>query len=249
MKTVQSVGHPVQIGPVEIVGIEHRAALDFVFDTIAKRSFAVIGFCNAHTINLARRDKTLTQALAQMTVFNDGVGVNIARKVLYGTSFPANLNGTDMTPAVLDQYPRPLAIFLVGSAPGVAERAADALRRDYPRHRIVGTHHGFFTASEEASLAETIKAAAPDLVLAGMGQPKQEIWAVHNSDRLDCTILCVGAIIDRFAGIVPRAPAIVRKSGLEWAYRLVLEPRRLFNRYVIGNAVFLRNVYKDKAMR
>lgn len=242
-------GRIVRIGPVDVFATEQVDALELIISAIRAHEPACIGFCNAHTVNLARRDKRLARALAQMIVLNDGIGLDIACKVLYGQKFPANLNGTDLTPAVLDHYPEPLKIFLLGSRTGIADRAAEHLIARYPRHRIAGVHHGFFSPADELSVAAEIAASAPDLVLVGMGQPRQEIWAVANAHRLDCTVMCVGAMIDRFAGVVPRAPLLLRKVGLEWAYRLVLEPRRLFSRYVTGNASFLRDVYKEKRSR
>jgi exopolysaccharide biosynthesis WecB/TagA/CpsF family protein len=242
-------GKIVRIGPVDVSAMEQVDALELVVSVIRAHEPACIGFCNAHTVNLARRDKRLARALAQMVVLNDGIGLDIASKMLYGEKFPANLNGTDLTPAVLDHYPESLKIFLLGSRPEIADRAAENLIARYPRHRLAGVHHGFFSPADEASIAAKIAASAPDLVLVGMGQPRQEIWAVANAHRLGCTVMCVGAMIDRFAGVVPRAPLLLRKAGLEWVYRLVLEPRRLFSRYVTGNATFLRDVYKEKRSR
>jgi alpha-1,3-mannosyltransferase len=120
----------------------------------------------------------------------------------------------------------------------VAEEAANALERSHGIS-VVGTHHGFFAAEEEDEIAAAIRNSGAQLVLVGMGNPRQEIWAARHIRAIKVPILCVGAFLDFSAGRISRAPALMRAMRLEWIYRLVLEPRRMAKRYVTGNLSFL----------
>ena len=117
---------------------------------------------------------------------------------------------------------------LLGGRPGVAAEAADRLIASYPGLRVSETLHGYFTEAESESIVQRIAKAAPDLLLVGLGAPKQEIWIHRNLDRLRVPVaMGVGGALDIFAGRVRRAPAVWQRLGLEWAYRLLQEPRRL----------------------
>ena len=228
-----------QIGPVAVVVGTRGVALGQIVDAISRRAPAVFTFANAHSINLARRRPAFASALAAMTVLNDGIGLDLAGRLIHGARFPENLNGTDLTPALLAALPGPTRVFLLGSRPGVAEAAATALARRFPQFELAGTHHGFFSAEEAVAIARRIVVTEAALVLVGMGQPHQELWAATHGASLPATICCVGAYLDFAAGVIPRAPGWVQSLRLEWAFRLAQEPRRLAGRYLIGNATFL----------
>lgn len=237
------LGYDVRrIGPVDVSVLTLETALRKVTDAIETRQPLLVAFANAHTINTARRNPALVAALAGALLLNDGVGVALASRWLYGAPFPANLNGTDFTPAVLAALSQRTRLFLVGSAPGVAEAAGRQLAATYPLIEIVGTQHGFFAPAEEATLATRIAASGADLVLAAMGNPRQEIWASTHLALLGVPILCIGAFLDFTAGKVKRAPNWLQKTRTEWLYRLAQEPQRMARRYLIGNAAFLGHV-------
>ena len=199
----------------------------------------MLAFCNAHTVNMARQNAEFAQALDQALVLNDGIGVEIGSRLVHGAGFPANLNGTDFTPALLRHVETPLRIFLLGSRPGVAERAGAMLVQQFPRHQIVGTRDGFFPPSDDRIVAADIAASGADLVLVGMGHPLQEFWASAHWRSLPAVTMCIGAFLDFTARVVPRAPRFIRAIRAEWLYRLAWEPRRLARRYIIGNITFL----------
>ena len=128
-------------------------------------------------------------------------------------------------------------VMSVGGAPDVGEEAARRLGDRYPRARI-RTHHGFFDArpgsDDNAALIADIAAFAPHILFVGMGMPRQELWIADNFDRLpDCVILSVGAAFDYEAGVQKAAPRWMGRIGIEWAYRLVQDPGRLFARYCV----------------
>lgn len=240
------------IGPVTVCVADREealAAITAMLDDGAPDGSAgrgIVAFCNAHTVNLARRDPSFIAALDEALVLNDGIGLDIARKWLHGAQFPANLNGTDLTTAVLEASSRPLRVFLLGSAPGVAERAATVLAARFPHHRIVGSRDGFFDEAEGGAIARAIKAEDADLVLAGMGQPRQEMWAARHGAASGALVMCIGAYLDFTAGVVRRAPEWVQRARLEWVVRLLQEPRRLAGRYLIGNGRFLAGIARDR---
>lgn len=210
---------------------------------------ATFAFCNAHTVNQARCSPAFRQALASATVWNDGIGMNLAARLLDGAPYPANNHGTDMTPALLDALPAGTSIFLLGSLAGVAEEARVRLQLRFPTLRFAGAHHGWFTPDEEPAVLDRIRASGARLVIVGMGQPRQELWAERHAAALGTVLLCAGAYLDFAAGRFTRAPRWVQRAGLEWAFRMVLEPRRLARRYLIGNAIFLVGTLTERRRR
>ncbi len=232
-------------GGIDVPVMDAASALDQLGGIVRARQPQVVAFCNAHTVNVARRDPAFSEAMSEALVLNDGAGIDIASKLLYGRKFPANLNGTDLVPAFLRQFRTKLRVYIIGSAPGIAARAGRMLQRINPKIEVVGTDHGFFDPKDEALLAQRVRAADPDLVLVGMGQPQQELWASRNVKAIGLPIICVGGLIDFVAEAAVRAPEWMRAARLEWTYRLYLEPRRLARRYLIGNVTFLAAIANE----
>ncbi len=199
-----------------------------------------VAFANAHTLNVAAANSAFRSALQKALVFNDGVGVDVASRVLYGSAFPANLNGTDFVPNYLRRTKHRFRIFLLGAKPGTAERAAQCLSALCPRHRIVGCQHGYFDSSQVSPIVAQIRRTAADMVLVAMGNPKQELFIHDNLEATGCRLgMGVGALFDFLAGNVRRAMPWVQSWHLEWAYRLAQEPGRLMGRYLVGMPLFL----------
>lgn len=202
-----------------------------------------IAFVNAHVINTAAADPAYAETLACCeTLLSDGSGMAIAAR-LAGTPFIANTNGTDWFPKLAAAAARAgVRIFLLGAAPGVAERAALTITQAGCGAAIAGTHHGFFkrgTAEEDAVIA-AINASGADIVLAALGVPLQDTWLAANRARLNAPVIAgVGGLLDFFAGEFARAPKAWRAVGMEWVWRLAQEPGRLWRRYLIGNVTFL----------
>ncbi|BBD99712.1 hypothetical protein SAMIE_1032130 [Sphingobium amiense] len=205
-----------------------------ILDAVYSRRPALFSFCNAATVNHAHGSAEFKSVLKDMVLFNDGIGLDLASLLLYGSFFPANLNGTDFIPLLFQAADRPISVYLLGGLPGVAESAAQTIEGYNPNVRVVGTHNGYFTFDETPDIVADIVRRSPDLVLVGMGQPRQEIWSHRVRDQVKVPLLCVGAFMDFASGRMPRAPRAVRMMRIEWVYRLALEPRRLFRRYVGG---------------
>ena len=157
-------------------------------------------------------------------VLADGVGDLCAARIL-GTPLPGRVAGADLVPRLLARLAeRGGSVFLYGARPGVAERAGESLQSACPGLRIAGTENGYI--SDETALLEALEREKPDLLLLGLGAPRQELWMAENRQRTSAVMIGVGGLLDVFAGDIPRAPETWQRLGLEWLYRLLREPRR-----------------------
>ena len=219
--------------PVQVQTFD--AAVERIDARFAKREPVAIAFANAHTLNVAAESAEFRVALQNSLVLNDGIGVDIASRLLYGSPFPENLNGTDFGPNYLRATRHRYRIFLLGAKPGTAERAAQRLAAICPQHEFVGCHHGHFDHDQVPELIDRIRRSKADVLLVAMGNPKQELFIQKHLAATGCTLgIGVGALFDFLAGNVPRAKPWVQRWRLEWLYRLAQEPRRLARRYLVG---------------
>jgi len=199
-----------------------------------------VAIANANTLNLAVDDPAYADVLAGCdVVFHDGTGVRWAARA-QGLVLRDNLNGTDLVPALLgSEAGRGLRYYLLGSTPDAVERAAATARVDYPDAELVGFRNGFIAPDELDDALAEVNATRPDVVLVAMGNPRQERFIVEHRDRLEAGVLIgVGALVDRWAGDLVRAPAWVRRIGFEWLDILRRQPHKA-KRYLLGNPVFL----------
>ncbi len=235
-KTRTILGVPISVSTAS----QGAQLLDTRFE---QGDYTVVAFANANLLNIASRNEHFRTVLRKLIIFNDGIGIDLASAVLYGSIFPQNLNGTDFTPHYLQNTRHRYRIFLLGGRPGVAERAKEYLSKCCPKHQIVGYHHGFFPKEDTEKIVDMIKASKADIVLVGMGNPQQELWLADNLQETGCRFAFgVGALFDFVSGNVRRAPAWMRSARIEWLYRLMQEPRRLASRYLVGNFVFIFRV-------
>ena len=181
----------------------------------------------------------------------DGVSLLWSAKFLK-TPLNGRVNGTDLfeeLSAVAEK--KGLKVFLLGGRPGAAEAAKETLLSRHPNLKIVGTHcppYGFESQPKELALINSkIKAAAPDILFVGLGAPKQEKWIYDNYQELGVPVsLGIGVSFELVANMVQRAPLWMQKWGLEWLFRLIVEPKRLWKRYVMGNPQFMWLVLKQR---
>lgn len=232
---------------ISVADIDRSTAIGLLRGFVAERRFTKVGFLNAHNANVACSDPEFADALDDFLILADGIGVDIAAKLLYGEPFPDNLNGTDFIPELLAAEPRPLTIGLLGARRANAEAAAARFGALAPQHKFVVVHDGYFSADQEPLILARIRALRPDILLVAMGVPRQELWIARNITPAHCTMpMAVGALLDFVSGAVPRAPVWVRQLRLEWLFRLVVEPGRLWRRYIFGNPVFLARVARQR---
>ena len=170
-------------------------------------------------------------------VLADGAPIILASRLLR-RPLPERVAGSELVPHLFAHATpaRPVRVFLLGAGPGVADRAADRIRQQWPGVDIVGTYCpplGFEKdPREEANILARVADAQPELLVVGLGAPKQEIWVHKHHRQLAAKVaLCVGATIDFLAGEKPQAPVWMRRTGLEWIHRVATEPRRLAGRY------------------
>lgn len=210
------------------------------------------GFVNAHSLNISHHDERFRSVLGCMErVFGDGVGVRIAARVS-GTPLKANVNGTDMLPELCALCAeKGYRLYLLGAKPGVAARMRARLEEVYPRLRIVGCRHGYFDRERESpGVIHDINRSRADIVLVAFGVPEQEKWIVSRAAKLTCPVcIGVGGLFDFYSGDIPRAPIWMRRHGLEWLFRFMMEPARLWRRYLFGNPFFLYRVARDRVGR
>lgn len=240
------LGHDVRtILDVPVLVRSSAEAVWLLDDRFERRKPTMVVFANAHTLNRAT-NPAVRSILDRAIVFNDGLGVDIASRMLFGHAFPENLNGTDFVPHFLRMTKHRYRIFLVGAKPGVAERAAERLQHMSFGHEFVGSSHGYVRPEETAALVERIRACRADILLVAMGNPQQEQWLNDNLAASGCRLgFGVGGLFDFLAGTVPRAPAWVQTARLEWSYRLLQEPRRLWRRYLVEMPLFLARIFRQ----
>jgi alpha-1,3-mannosyltransferase len=218
-------------------------AVDRIDAEYNARKSTIVAFANANALNVAARDESFRGVLRRCLVMNDGIGVDAASRILFGSRFPQNLNGTDFTPNYFKNTSNNYRIFFLGSSSGVAERAASRLLEICGRHQIAGCQNGYSRAGDTPAIVTRIRASQADVVLVAMGNPAQEMWLAEHLEATGCRLgFGVGALFDFLSGEVPRAPSWVRSARLEWLYRLQREPARLWRRYVLGNPIFLLRV-------
>jgi N-acetylglucosaminyldiphosphoundecaprenol N-acetyl-beta-D-mannosaminyltransferase len=240
----------VGVDPVSVAEL-HARILGFV----REGRHALVLHANAHGLNLSYRDPELRFFFdAASLVFCDGAGVLLAARIL-GERLPERITYADWAWQLAGFAEREdLSLFFLGARPGVAERAASELRARYPNLKIAGVHHGYFDrtvgAPENEAVLEEINAASPDVLLVGFGMPLQERWLMQNWERIDARVaLTGGAVFDYVSGELRRGPRILTDNGFEWLARLLIEPGRLWQRYVVGNPLFLSRVLKQRLKR
>lgn len=200
---------------------------------------------NAHLVTMAQRDSRFAEALRDADlVIPDGISVVFASRLL-GMPMPERVTGGDLMERMCAEAAHyGFRVFFLGGLPGAAVKAAHNLRQKYPGLNICGTYTpapGFEKdAQERMRIRQEIADASPDLLCVAFGAPKQEIWIQENRRQLDVgAIMAVGAALDTQGGLRRRAPRWTQRIALEWLYRLLMEPRRLWRRYLIGNTRFI----------
>ncbi|BAY96482.1 hypothetical protein NIES37_04150 [Tolypothrix tenuis PCC 7101] len=207
---------------------------------------------NAMHILTLQKDAYFREIYRQaFLVVPDGVSLLWAAKFLQ-TPLNGRVNGTDLFEKLCAvAAEKGLKIFLLGGRPGAADQAKQKLKARHPNLLIVGTYcppYGFENQPEElAAINSNIKAASPDILFVGLGAPKQEKWIAQNYQELEVPIsIGIGVSFELVADMVTRAPIWMQKSGLEWLFRLIVEPSRLWKRYILGNPTFIWLVLKQR---
>ena len=235
---------------IPLRNITMNEAITEIESSIIKKQRKKIYFVNPDCLNKTFDDSEYKDILLHHSdwIFPDGIGLNIASDMLHH-SREENVNGTDMLPRLAKlSSDKEYTIFLLGAKPGIAQKMKQKMcsNPNYPNLNICGTHHGYFNhQTESEEVINKINLAKPDIVLVAFGAPYQEKWIHTYFSKLNASILIgVGGLFDFYSGTTKRAPRWLRDIGMEWSYRLLQEPKRMWKRYLIGNPVFLHRVKK-----
>ena len=207
-----------------------------------------VAFVNADCANTAWRDPEYMEVLrGSGLVLPDGIGLKIAGRLI-GEDIRQNVNGTDLFPRLCEMLEaKGRSVYLLGAQPGVAEDVARWIEARYLGAAVAGCRDGYFTPEEEPEVVEAIAASGADVLLAAMGAPRQDVWIARHLPNTGVKVaMGVGGLFDFYSGRIRRAPSWMREIGLEWVYRLMQEPGRMWRRYLIGNGLFLCRVFKEK---
>ena len=225
---------------VEIDNLSVAQFLARLTDFVASSETNHIAYVNIDCMNIAQVDKNYARILRDADlVYPDGMGVIFASWI-FGQPLRERVNAGDLLPEFCRLcVERGYKLYLLGGQEGTAAEAVANLVKDYPGLQIAGIHHGYFDESESGKIIEEINASKADILLVGMGAPRQEVWIRRHKDELKVPVAWgVGALFDYYALRFPRAPVWMRAIGLEWMFRLMLEPGRLWKRYLLGNFLF-----------
>lgn len=242
----------VHILGVNIVGLDVATLHTLIGQVVNQNGKELILHANIYGLNLAYQHKWLRNFLNKaLIVFCDGAGVQLGAQLL-GAHIPHRITYADWM-WELGKFceEERITLFFLGGRSQVADKAAIELQKRFPNLQIVGKHHGYFDKSpdstENAQIVHLINKCAPDILIVGFGMPLQEYWLMENWDRLNVKVgLTGGAVFDYISGELRRGPKWMTDHGFEWLARLIIEPQRLWRRYVVGNPLFLFRILKQR---
>ena len=246
--TVEATPDILRIFGLKINNVTMTEALDILLDSMSEGNHFRVCFVNADCGNISFKNHDYKQCLLNADfVLADGIGFKLAGRIL-NQEIKQNVNGTDMFPKLLAEMEKKnKSIYLLGGKPGVADDVTAYIKKEFPGVKIAGLQHGYFKENEEKKVVNDINAANPDCLLVAFGAPRQDMWIEkYLMDSNAKVAIGVGGLFDFFAGRVPRAPQWLRDIGLEWLFRLVQEPGRMWKRYLVGNALFLWRTLREK---
>lgn len=213
--------------------------MSVIYDSIIAKDKKIIAHHNIHSMALTAKDQKMREFyLSTDCVHIDGMFIVLIGKILgYPLRAKHRITYVDLTPCIMNvAAQKNWRVCYIGSKPGIGERAAEILMKKHTGLKLI-THHGYFDVNSEKendAVLDFIHKSQPSILMVGMGMPRQEKWIFQNFDKFpDSLILPCGAALDYEAGIVPTPPRWVGRFALEWLFRLLAEPRRLWSRYLV----------------
>lgn len=238
----------VTIAGVEVDNLTENDALARIDGLVAAGRSHYLTVVNAAKVVAAGRDARLREVLlAADLVTADGMSVVWASRML-GRPLKARVTGIDLFARLVARAAdRGWTVYFLGARDDSVAGIVRRFEREYPGLRIAGYRNGYFSAAESAAVADQVRSSGADLLFVAMGSPEQEFWISENLARTGVRFaMGVGGSFDHLSGRARRAPEWMQRAGLEWLYRLLREPRRMWRRYLIGNSVFVWLVAKQR---
>ena len=211
----------------------------------------LINTINAHSFNTLQEDFDFYEALQKSTILlPDGISIVFAIRLLTGKKID-KIAGEDLFKWEMERMEQERGkVFFLGSSEATQAKIIERAKREYPDVTVATYSPPYkpeFTVEDNKKMVEAVNAFKPDVLFIGMTAPKQEKWAAAHFEQLEATHVCsIGAVFDFYAGTVKRAPLWMIAIGMEWFYRLVREPRRMWRRYIIGNVLFVYYMISKK---
>ena len=237
--------HKVFFMGIEVSPFTYEQLHETIRKVIENRGSFKIFNVNIHAINLCFKNRTFFNSMREADyVFCDGEGVRQAMHY-YGDRVPYRITYADWVEIFFPWLSeKGYSIAFLGANPDILEKAVQKVRQQYPDLRLTGVVDGYLPETEQLTKLQNIRA---DILLVGMGMPMQELWICRNQRKLPFSIyLSGGAVFDYLSQEISRAPVWMRNWGMEWFYRFILEPRRMFVRYILGNPLFAARVLLSK---
>lgn len=237
---------------IDFISVEEL--FDILTSSSKQNKKNIVGNVNVKGINIAYEDDKFREYLKKCDwVTIDGVGISIGLRMLgYNPKKYHRFTCPDYLDALLTRLSEEnLSIFFLGGEPQVSEKLEKKIKIKHPDLNF-STHHGYFKKSgkENKEVINLINTFKPNILYIGFGMPLQEYWLLDNYDEINTNVFFpLGACIDFYTNTKFRGPKFITDNGLEWLIRLFTEPIRLWNRYVIGNPIFLLRVMKEKINR
>lgn len=228
--------------------LDTTQCMDRITELIRTGTGAHIITLNAEIVYRAQTDPVLMDIINQAAMVTpDGIGIVWGGRQL-GYAIPERVSGIDLLWRICREAPsKGWRIYLLGSSPGVGDRAAERMRACFPGLCICGIHHGYFQSAEEPSIIDDIARSGADILVVSLGAPKQEMWISQHKESLAVPVcIGVGGSLDVIAGEKRRAPGWMINMNLEWLYRLLAEPSRWRRQLVLPGFVIriVRSKYK-----
>lgn len=239
-----------KVADVSISAVDYDAASAQILDAAQAKSALSVSALAVHGVMTGVLDPEHAQRLNGLDlVVPDGQPVRWALRLVHGVALPDRVYGPELTLRVCAQAEaQGLPVFFYGSKPSVLDELRAQLGVKFPKLKIAGMEASKFrqlSAEENADVVTRIKSSGARIVFVGLGCPRQEVFAFENAHDLSMPVLAVGAAFDFHAGLLSQAPAWMQRRGLEWFYRLIMEPTRLWHRYLVLNPLFCWEIAKQ----
>lgn len=234
---------------IDVLNVEET--INLVEQYVQKKEPLHLMGVNADKINEVNRNEKMLQIVNSCGVINaDGASVVLASKFLR-KPLPERVAGVDLMQSLVELSAKQgYSIYLLGAKPEVVQETASVLTKKHSDLKIVGARDGYFDVGEWEQVSLEIEKANPDFVFVGITSPKKEYLIEYLQEKGHrCVFMGVGGSFDVISGKIPRAPKWMQKMNLEWLFRVMQEPKRLFKRYFVGNIIFIKAILKERFKR